>query len=218
MNLKELYFKTRNASLADDDRSKLAEREIKTIEIFQEMCGVKMIEHGTNILDLGAGDKHLQTTFEKRGMLYKGLDIEDLDLEKDLIDEDDNSFDFVTSYSVIEHLHDPQNFLLESKRVLKTGKALLIETPNWHYSYKTFYNDFTHVRPYCPDSLKRLALANGFTSVFAFPNLRCKPKFFYNNSYAFKIASKLPFTGDASHLIPDIFKGKSLGMFVIAIK
>lgn len=218
MDIKSLYFKTRNDSISSVDRTNLAEREIKTIQIFEKICSLKMIVNGSSVLDLGAGDQYLKPEFEKKHMSYRGLDIEDLDLEKDQIESEDNTYDLVVSYSVIEHLYDPQNFLSEIFRVMKPGGAVLIETPNWHYSFKTFYNDFTHVRPYCPNSLKSLLEGNGFKKVFAFPNLRCKPNFFYTNKNSFKIAANLPFAGGASAIIPDIFKGKALGMFVIATK
>lgn len=218
MDIKNLYFKSRNQSIFSLDRSKLASREIETIEIFQDICNIDIIKSDGKVLDLGAGDKYLKPAFEKKQMNYTGLDIDDLDLEKDTINFADNHFDLVVSYSVIEHLYDPQNFLSETMRVMKPGAVVLIETPNWHYSYKTFYNDFTHVRPYCPASLKALLDANGFAEVNAFPNLRCKPKLFYKNKHAFKIAANIPFTGGASSFIPSILKGKSLGMFVIATK
>lgn len=218
MDIKNLYFKTRNNSISSQDRSNLAAREIKTIQIFEKICSLEMIKKGTRVLDLGAGDQYLKPEFEKKQMTYKGLDIEDLDLEKDKIESEDGSYNLVVSYSVIEHLYDPQNFLSEIMRVLKPGGAVLIETPNWHYSYKTFYNDFTHVRPYCPESLRALLQANGFDSVHAFPNLRCKPSFFYTNKNSFKIAANLPFTGGTSSFLPDIIQGRAIGMFLVATK
>lgn len=218
MDIKNLYFKSRNQSIASQDRSNLASREVRTIEIFQNICSVDMLTSGGCVLDLGAGDQYLRPEFEKKQMIYTGLDIEDLDLEKDKINFENNYFSLVVSYSVIEHLYNPQNFLSEILRVMRPGSAALIETPNWHYSYRSFYNDYTHVRPYCPDSLKSLMLDNGFSKVYAFPNLRCKPKFFYENNKAFKIAANLPFTGGSSSIIPNFLKGRSLGMFVIGIK
>ena len=218
MDLKYRYFKARNASIIALDRANLASREIRTLEIIQDIFSIEMLQSGGSVLDLGAGDQYLRPEFEKRDMRYTGLDIEDLDLEKDRIDSADNHYDLVVSYSVIEHLYNPQNFLSEILRVMKPGSAALIETPNWHYSFKNFYNDYTHVRPYCPDSLKSLMLNSGFSKVCAAPNLRCKPKFFYENKNSFRIAASLPFTGSASSIIPNFLKGRSIGMFVVGIK
>ena len=218
MDIKKLYFKTRNSSLANENRTSLAEREVKTIQIFEKICSTRMIINGGTVLDLGAGDQYLKPEFEKNHMSYTGLDIDDLNLETDKINSDDNVFDLVVSYSVIEHLYDPQNFLSEIFRVMKPGGIVLIETPNWHYSFKTFYNDYTHVRPFCPESLKALLIANGFDSVRAFPNLRCKPSFFYTNKHSFKIAANLPFTGGVSSFIPEVLKGRAIGMFLVATK
>ena len=41
----------------------------------------------------------------------------------------------------------------ESWRVLKPGGRLIALTPDWKSQMKTFYNDYTHVRPYTVDSL-----------------------------------------------------------------
>lgn len=42
----------------------------------------------------------------------------------------DNYFDVVLALELIEHLHDPQKFLTEIKRVLKPNATLIISTPN----------------------------------------------------------------------------------------
>jgi SAM-dependent methyltransferase len=44
----------------------------------------------------------------------------------------ENSFDAVTSSHVIEHVHEPLEFLRESRRVLKAGGTLVAVTPNAH--------------------------------------------------------------------------------------
>jgi 2-polyprenyl-3-methyl-5-hydroxy-6-metoxy-1,4-benzoquinol methylase len=42
----------------------------------------------------------------------------------------DESFDFVVSLEVIEHIENPRHFLREARRVTKTGGLILFSTPN----------------------------------------------------------------------------------------
>lgn len=42
----------------------------------------------------------------------------------------DDSFDAITAHHVIEHMHDPVEFLRESWRILKPGGGLVVTTPN----------------------------------------------------------------------------------------
>ena len=51
---------------------------------------------------------------------------------------------------------DPLSFVTESFRVLKPGGLLLILTPDWEANYKTFFDDFTHVRPMSQRSMNLL--------------------------------------------------------------
>ncbi len=46
----------------------------------------------------------------------------------------DESFDVVTSFETLEHLHERTLFLSELKRVLKTNGLLVLSTPNAHYT------------------------------------------------------------------------------------
>jgi SAM-dependent methyltransferase len=68
----------------------------------------------------------------------------------------DNEFDVIYSKSVIEHMLDPLNFVSESFRVLKPGGTLLVLTPDWEANYRTFFDDFTHVRPMSRRSMNLL--------------------------------------------------------------
>ena len=56
------------------------------------------------------------------------------------------------------------------------------------------------------DSLRKLFFDFGFTDIYDFPNLRCKDNFFYTNKFKYFIASKLPFLGLTSRIVPKILK------------
>ena len=73
----------------------------------------------------------------------------------------DNAYDVVLSFQVIEHIDEDGLFLKEIHRVLKPGGILLLTTPNRRMSLT---RNPWHVREYEHDQLERLA-SKYFTSV-----------------------------------------------------
>ena len=70
----------------------------------------------------------------------------------------DNSFDAVISFQVIEHVQDDKNFVAEIYRVLKNKGIFIVTTPNSTLRLKPGqkpWNKF-HLREYSPDHLKDL--------------------------------------------------------------
>jgi SAM-dependent methyltransferase len=74
---------------------------------------------------------------------------------------EDNSFDVVISFQVIEHIEDDKQFLKEIHRVLRPGGKAIITTPNIKM---TLTRNPWHVREYTNGELKKLA-ANYFSEV-----------------------------------------------------
>ena len=67
---------------------------------------------------------------------------------------DDNAYDLVVSFQVIEHIADDQLFLKEIHRVLKPGGTALLTTPNRRLSLS---RNPWHIREYLPEELEQLA-------------------------------------------------------------
>lgn len=65
----------------------------------------------------------------------------------------DNTFDFVVSFQVIEHVKDDHLYLKEVNRVLKPGGKALITTPNIKYSLT---RNPWHIREYTAQELEKL--------------------------------------------------------------
>jgi len=215
------YFEKRKQKLEQDNsREHLAEKEIKTLQIFKEITNGKFLHSGSSVIDIGCGDQFMKNSFESIGVDYKGFDIDSLDIEKDRLPVADDSQDLIISYALIEHLSSPINMIEESFRCLKPGGTVVIGTPNWWYSSKHFFDDYTHIKPYSPNTLRNLLNDYGFKDIYDFPNLRCKSRFAYTNKYKYFLANARPFTGNPkfSFLIPNFLKGKSKGVFVLAKK
>lgn len=66
----------------------------------------------------------------------------------------DNTYDFVISFQVIEHIQDDAFYLREIHRVLKPGGKVLITTPNRSMSLS---RNPWHIREYLPTELSKLA-------------------------------------------------------------
>jgi SAM-dependent methyltransferase len=204
-------------SKAINNREQLGEREMLTVEKLAKEVDYIFPTQGV-LIDLGCGDKHIKPAAESRGLSYTGLDITDLNLEKDKLPFEDNSVDIALSLAVIEHIQNPEIYLSEIYRVLKPNGLVYLSTPNWQMDKKNFYNDPTHVKPYTPTSLERVFRMFGFRNAKTFPGLRCKPLWFYKGKYRFLKAYYLfPFTG-TNKLAPSFLKGHSRSILGLAIK
>ena len=218
IDVRDSYYTDRLQQLRlDDQRAGFAERELRTIEILGAILDVQIFSPGQALLDLGCGDQFLRAGAEARGQVYTGLDIRDCDFEKDTLPIAGESIDIALAYSVIEHLRDPSVYLSECVRVLKPGGFLILEAPNWHFSYRGFFDDFTHLRPYSPQSLCGLLRSFKFDPLLDVPNLRCRSKFAYTNRYRYRLAALRPFCS-SSRFLPGFLTGRALGMIVVAQK
>jgi SAM-dependent methyltransferase len=62
---------------------------------------------------------------------------------------------------LLEHLSEPDRAISEIYRILKPGgyACVIVPSPN---DMTAFYDDYTHVRPFTPTSLKQLVEGSGF--------------------------------------------------------
>jgi SAM-dependent methyltransferase len=68
---------------------------------------------------------------------------------------DDNKFDSIISFQVIEHIKDDKGYLAEISRVLKPGGIALLTTPNIKMSLS---RNPWHIREYTAEQLKEICL------------------------------------------------------------
>lgn len=138
------------------------------------------VSAGSVVLDVGAGRGEFLRGFKSLGLAAYGLDIARFqgkfldgvdvrvaNLERERFPYDDEMLDLVFSKSVIEHLHNPENFFKECTRVLKTGGRIIILTPDWQSHRYVFYGDHTHVQPYVAAGLASALRMYGFGDVHA---------------------------------------------------
>jgi len=214
------YYKERNKSIHKQStrtREELANNEVHTILYLIKYFFNFEIKNELKILDVGSGDKFLKDSFEKKGFLYQGIDIDIIDFNNDQFTFANNSFDIVVSLAVIEHIKNTENFLNEIYRILKKGGFIFFSTPNWFYAYKNFYDDYTHIKPFTKKSLLQILSDYNFKDIHIVPGLRNKSFWQYTMPFAEFFARILPFTGDAK-FVPSFLKGKATSLFALAKK
>ena len=74
---------------------------------------------------------------------------------------------FSAAYScwLLEHLDDPLRCIRDVYRVLRTGGYMYMIVPSADSLLRGFYDDYTHVRPFTPASLRQLSEDAGFTRI-----------------------------------------------------
>ena len=182
----------------------------------------KDIKELKNMLDLGASDRALVQIGRKFGLDAVGLDINDINFEKDNFGFKDNQFNLVTAVSLIEHINEPKILLRETYRVMCDNGFFILVTPDWQHGYRNFYDDPTHVRPYTKKSISFLLKNFGFKEIIVVPWLVCKPTWMWKVPFNFFLARNIPFAGDKNlfsrNFIPNFLKGKSKSLLILCKK
>ena len=133
---------------------------------------------GKHLLDIGSGKGNHLVGFNRKGIKCFGMDkrdecveilddfeIRECDIESEPFPFKENSFDFVFSKSVLEHVSNADNFLSETIRVLKPGGLAILMCPDWGTQYKIFWDDYTHVKAWTRKGLQDALVMHGFNDV-----------------------------------------------------
>ena len=212
-----LYQRTKARSNKSAQRLELGRREVRTLQQLMRLKRMSFPSSGL-VVDLGCGDRFLETPFREAGLDYIGLDADTVDFEEDKFPLEDESAELIVSLAVLEHLRDPSLFLSEIYRCLAPDGVLFLSTPNFRIDYRNFYNDPTHVKPYTPTSLEGILGLYGFSKVSTHPGVRCKSDFWYTGRTRFwRARYLLPFRGDR-RWAPSFLKGHAKSIFALAQK
>jgi len=178
----------------------------------QQLCNHLSLRFFTSpgcLLDIGSGRGNALVGFMRNGLAVKGVDIDPIslsnvdiqkcDLEKDKLPFEDNTFDYIYSKSVIEHISNTQHFVKEIYRVLKPNGVVVCLTPDWKTDYKMFWDDPTHVKPFTKKGFRKAFELEDFTDI------KCER--FYQLPFLWKHPS-FKIVRCLISLVPDCFKWK----------
>lgn len=167
------------------------------LSTLKNLLGYKLV---AGILYREAGSP-IKSNIEYEGIAYP---INYLDAERDVYLFDNDSFDVLTCFEVIEHFtRDPMFFLSQARRLLKQDGLLIISTPNvgsiesllnlcqgippmLFYKYVKESSDRHHIE-YTPSLLRGLVEAAGFT-VCSLETVDDKPEIMRKNLRQFSEA------------------------------
>ena len=187
-DLKKMDFKTQSFLdeyyLAFENRFRGSRKSI--LKRYEKYLTYIDISSVTKALDIGCGRGEWVELLQRHSIDALGVDlnyamVEDAkrhgvkniivkDIFDFLSDSEDESYDLITAFHIIEHI--PFNKLLtllsEIKRVLKPQGKMILETPdptNLLVSSLTFYNDPTHLHPLPPDVVSFMIEYIGFKKI-----------------------------------------------------
>ena len=209
-NLVKNFLNKKNNQNHEEINYYLAKRAFETFNLALNEFFKKKINTEDKLIDLGCGTESFVKLVKEKNIKVKGYDLDTVDLENSKIPESNDSADYVTCLSIIEHLKDPSNLLSEIYRILKPNGILIIVTPNFYYCYRNFYDDPTHFNPFTPKKLETILKLFGFKSNYVLPWIVKKnPKIWRLPMKFFFARYCLLARGDTKLPIPEFFKGKS---------
>lgn len=211
-----MYIK--HMSLSEYLRSDF-EKDVCTVDICTSISNHFKDLKNKKILDLGCGMGDKSLLLNPRNNIIEQTDVEDLRILKkhkfflssnNKINAKDNTYDYVVSIDVIEHIKEDKNFINEVMRVLKPKGKALITTPNKYrlgniveiiktgkpikypkiIGYSEGLKDCIHIREYTNKSLNSLVDAKKAKDINV-KNIWLGIRL--NNLQKFRIKNEVPF-------------------------
>lgn len=164
-------------------------RLVRTFSIKKKFLLVKRYYTGKTLLDIGCGTGEFLAYCSNHGFTATGVEPnenarkfaidslhQDVKPESFFNEVNVGSFDIITLWHVLEHIHDLNDRLEKISTLLKPSGTLVIALPNSHSWDAVHYEKFwaaydlpRHLYHFSPDTLKALAVKHGFKVVEILP-------------------------------------------------
>lgn len=154
-NLGKYYESEDYISHTDGKRSifEKAYHFIKNIALKNKLSLISSLQQSKgSLLDIGAGTGDFLFVAKNNGWNAVGIEPSEkaksiaqskgVELKSSLSDFDDNSFDIITMWHVLEHVPDLEYQIKELKRLVKPNGSIIIAVPNFKSFDATYYKEF----------------------------------------------------------------------------
>ncbi len=166
----------------------------------------KLITKNSKILEIGSGDGFFLEKMYDNGYNITGIEISkqrrerskkitkakilDQDFSQEIKDLD--KFDLIVLFHVLEHIHEPKNFLKNISKLLNSNGKIVVEVPNYNdfqirvnKSYKNWQHQRAHIHYFTPKILKKIFRESGFKV-----NVSGVQRYSIENMFSWKIINK----------------------------
>lgn len=148
-------------------------------EVWKAICHYlrRYISPQSSVLEIGSGycdfinnitaGSKVAIDIDFNSKQYCNPDVSFLHIKATEMEFEENYFDVVLASNLFEHLNDSDLAILTSKiykSLKQRGKLILIQ-PNYYYAYRTYWDDYTHIKAFSHVSLPDFLITNGFKIV-----------------------------------------------------
>lgn len=183
----DIYYQSAEYISHSDTKKGLINRLYHQVRSFTLISKLNLIKRVTGLkkgvlLDVGAGTGAFSFTMQKAGWNVTGLEPDEvaranalknykLDLKElsDLQNLQTDTFDAITLWHVLEHVHNLHGYLEKFYTILKPGGRLVIAVPNYTSYDARFYKQYwaaydvpRHLYHFSPKSMQTLLEQKGF--------------------------------------------------------
>ena len=202
------YYKSENYISHTDTSKGLVNQLYKSVRKRTLVQKRKLIEEVTgratgNLLDVGAGTGSFLNEMKQNNWQVTGLEpdadaravaktLHGIDLREsgNLFALTENSFDAITMWHVLEHVHSLQEYIAQLKKLLTANGRLIIAVPNYTSSDAASYGEYwaaydvpRHLYHFSPKAMEMLMEKHGLKLI------ACKPMWF-DSFYVSRLGSK----------------------------
>lgn len=110
---------------------------------------------------------------------FMNIDINDIEVK--------NKVDVIFMSNLLEHFNDAQldNLFSKLSELLNPGGKIILIQPNYYYAYRSYWDDYTHVKAFSHNSLEDYCISKGYETVkvekrfLPFSMKSCLPKTYF---------------------------------------
>ncbi|MFM2213141.1 MAG: Ubiquinone biosynthesis O-methyltransferase [Bacteroidota bacterium] len=170
------YYESADYISHTDGKRSLFEKMYQAVKSRALKNKVKLINSQSAkgaLLDIGAGTGDFLVVAQKDGWQTKGIEpspkakaialSKGVSFANDLSDLQDNSFDVITMWHVLEHVPNLEEYLSELKRIIKPDGTIIIAVPNfksfdaeYYGKYWAAYDTPRHLWHFSKNSIQKL--------------------------------------------------------------